>query len=167
MAGMLPILIAGLAALAVVVIAIGISMSGGGGVASRLERYASGRSDASGESESPESAVVAGLSRVMERQDLNTRLSVDLARADLKMKPAEFLLAWAATPFLFVTIAFVLGFLFTGSVKLAGSIATTEVITKLGLFYLHERAWDRFSWGRSAKPKSSAHTYPAVAEATA
>ena len=46
---------------------------------------------------------------------------------------------------------FVLGFLFTGSVKLAGSIASTEVITKLGLFYLHERAWNRLSWGR-AKP---------------
>jgi uncharacterized membrane protein len=62
---------------------------------------------------------------------------------------------------------FILGYFFTGSVKLAGSIATTEVITKLGLFYLHERAWDRFRWGRSAKQKSSAHTYPTVAEATA
>ncbi len=35
---------------------------------------------------------------------------------------------------------FILGYVFTGSVKVAGSIATTEVITKLGLFYLHERA---------------------------
>ena len=43
MQGMLPFLIAGLAALAVVVIAIGVAMSAGGGsVASRLERYASG-----------------------------------------------------------------------------------------------------------------------------
>ena len=112
MTGMLPFLIAGLAALAVVVIAFGISMSGGGAVASRLERYASSREEGvSGPAESP---VVAGLSRVIERQDLATRLSTDLARADLKMKPAEFLLAWAATPFAFVAAAFVIGFIFPG-----------------------------------------------------
>jgi tight adherence protein B len=115
MQGMLPFLIAGLAALAVVVIAIGIAMSAGGGaVASRLERYASGRDDSPTGAATNESAVVAGLSRVIERQDLNTRLATDLARADLKMKPAEFLLAWAATPFLFVAAAFVVGFIFPG-----------------------------------------------------
>ena len=111
---MLPLIIAGLAALAVVVIAIGISMSAGGGaVASRLERYASasGGGEESGERES---AVVAGLSRALERQDLATRLSVDLARADLKMRPAEFLLAWAGTPFAFVAVAYVAGFIFPG-----------------------------------------------------
>jgi tight adherence protein B len=115
MTGMLPFLIAGLAALAVIVIAIGIAMSAGGGsVASRLERYASGRGDSPSAEGAGESVVVAGLSRVIERQDLATRLSVDLARADLKMKPAEFLLAWAATPFLFVAMAFVVGFIFSG-----------------------------------------------------
>src|SRR5918994_1126139 len=114
MTGMLPFLIAGLAALAVVVIAIGIAMSSGGGaVATRLERYASGREDV-GDGNAPESVVVAGLSRVIERQDLATRLSIDLARADLKMKPAEFLLAWAATPFVFVAFAFLVGFIFPG-----------------------------------------------------
>jgi len=115
MTGMLPFLIAGLAALAVVVIAIGIAMSSGGGsVATRLERYASGRDDATGDGAGQESVVVAGLSRVIERQDLATRLSIDLARADLKMKPAEFLLAWAATPFLFVAFAYLVGFIFPG-----------------------------------------------------
>jgi tight adherence protein B len=115
MTGMLPFLIAGLAALAVVVIAIGIAMSSGGGsVASRLERYAAGRDDTTTGTPGNESVVVAGLARVIERQDLATRLSIDLARADLKMKPAEYLLAWAATPFLFVGVAFVIGFLFEG-----------------------------------------------------
>ncbi len=61
---------------------------------------------------------------------------------------------------------FVLGFLFTGSVKLAGSIASTEVVTKLGLFYLHERAWNRLSWGR-AKPDRARNISPVVAEAAA
>ena len=111
---MLPILIAGLAALAVVIIAAGIAMSGGGGtVASRLERYASGNTGEGAEVEKG-SAVVAGLSRVIERQDMETRIATDLARADLKMRPAEWLLAWAATPFVFVALAYVLGFIFPG-----------------------------------------------------
>jgi tight adherence protein B len=112
----LPFLVAGLAAAAILVIAIGIAMSGsGGGVAARLERYASARPESeTTEGGQQESAVVAGLSRVIERQDLATRLSTDLARGDLKMKPAEFLLAWAATPFVFVALAFLFGFVFDG-----------------------------------------------------
>ena len=44
-----PFVIAGLAALAVLIIAIGVAMSGGsGGVAARLERYASGREPSTG-----------------------------------------------------------------------------------------------------------------------
>jgi uncharacterized membrane protein len=42
---------------------------------------------------------------------------------------------------------FVLGWLVTGSVMFAGSIATLEVITKMALYYLHERAWARVLWG--------------------
>ena len=123
--GMLPILIAGLAALAVIVIAIGVSMSAsGGGMASRLERYASGRDESvSGGDGEQQSAVVAGITRAIENQDLATRLSTDLARADLKMKPAEFLLAWAATPFVFVAAAFVLGFIFPGFQNIAALVA--------------------------------------------
>ena len=127
---MLPIVIAGLAALAVVVIAIGISMSAGGGsVASRLERYASAGGGESGDGDR-ESMVVAGLSRVIERQDLATRLSTDLARADLKLKPAEFLILWALSPFAFVAIAFVLGFIFPGF----QNIVALVVFFLLGLY---------------------------------
>ncbi len=43
---------------------------------------------------------------------------------------------------------FVLSFFITGSFKFAGSIAATEVITKIILYYLHERAWSAISWGR-------------------
>jgi len=124
MTGMLPFLIAGLAALAVVVIAIGISMSAGGGsVASRLERYASGREGSTDADGGGESVVVAGLSRVIERQDLATRLSIDLARADLKMKPAEFLIAWAATPFAFVAAAFIVSLILPGFRNIVALVA--------------------------------------------
>ena len=42
---------------------------------------------------------------------------------------------------------FLLSWLFTSSVKAAGAIATTEVITKMFLYYFHERAWSSIKWG--------------------
>ncbi len=115
--GIAPILIAAIAAAAIVLIAVGIAMTGGGGgVSARLERYASGKGDDGGEGPdgSSESAVVAGLSRVIEKQDFTTRLAVDLARADLKMRPAEFLIIWGLTPVFFVILATAFGFFFPG-----------------------------------------------------
>ena len=111
---MLPLLIAGLAAAAVLLIAVGISMSGGsGGVASRLERYArSGGDTAEGVEGDQDSAVIAGLSRVIERQGATERLATDIARADLKLRPAEFVALWIATPFVFVAASFIIGFIF-------------------------------------------------------
>jgi tight adherence protein B len=112
--GMLPFLIAGLAGGSVLVIAVGIAMSGGsGGVASRLERYAraQGIDTTPGEKESP---VLAGLNRVIEGQDLATRLSTEIARADLKLRPAEFLFAWIASPFVFAFAAYAVGFVLPG-----------------------------------------------------
>jgi uncharacterized membrane protein len=42
---------------------------------------------------------------------------------------------------------FVISFIITGRVTLAGSIAGTELLTKILLYYLHERVWSRISWG--------------------
>jgi tight adherence protein B len=116
MTGMLPFIIAGIAALAIIVIAVGIAMTGGGGgMSARLERYAAGREPTAPSPEDEnQSAVVASLSRAIEGQDLATRMATDLARADLKMKPAEFILFWAMTPIFFVAAAFLLGFIFPG-----------------------------------------------------
>ena len=44
---------------------------------------------------------------------------------------------------------FLLSWLFTGSPKAAGAIASTEVITKIVLYYAHERAWSSITWGMS------------------
>lgn len=46
---------------------------------------------------------------------------------------------------------FLLSLLFTHSAKAAGAIASTEVITKLLLYYIHERAWAHIHWGTKAK----------------
>ena len=42
---------------------------------------------------------------------------------------------------------FLLGWLVTGNMVFAGSIASLEVLTKMLLYYLHERAWARVLWG--------------------
>ena len=137
MEGMLPFLIAAVAAGAVLLIAIGVAMSGGsGGVASRLERYASGRDAESEGSDGRESVVTAGLNRVIERQGLATRLSTELARADLKLRPAEFVAAWIASPFVFAAVAFVLG-------TALGNGALSSPIT-LAVFFLIGAFFPRF-----------------------
>lgn len=41
----------------------------------------------------------------------------------------------------------VLGFVFTGNLATAVSIAGFEVITKLVLYFFHERTWARIRWG--------------------
>ena len=43
---------------------------------------------------------------------------------------------------------FLISWLITGELALAGGIAATEVVTKIVLYWLHERAWNRVSWGR-------------------
>ncbi len=143
--GLLPFLIAGLAAAAVVLIAVGISMTGGSGsVGSRLERYASSQPTDGGDGGTDrESAVVAGLSRVMERQDRGARLAVELARADLKLRPAEFVLAWVASPFLFMAVTFALSIVFPA----LGNPIALAVAAAIGAyfprFYLKRRQGKR------------------------
>jgi uncharacterized membrane protein len=43
---------------------------------------------------------------------------------------------------------FIIGWLITGNSKVAGSIALTEIVTKIALYYFHERAWALVPWGR-------------------
>lgn len=42
-----------------------------------------------------------------------------------------------------------LSYLFTGNVLIAGSIASTETVTKTVLYYLHERGWALIPLGRA------------------
>jgi uncharacterized membrane protein len=43
---------------------------------------------------------------------------------------------------------FVISLFITGKFGLAGAIASVEVITKIILYYLHERAWAIIPWGK-------------------
>jgi tight adherence protein B len=106
--------VAAVAAAAIFLIAIGIATSGNGsGVSARLERYASARESGKSSSEGggglaellEKSVALAQLNRVVEARDFGANLARDIARADLKLKPSEFLMIWAGSifgvPFLF------------------------------------------------------------------
>lgn len=45
---------------------------------------------------------------------------------------------------------FVISWIITGNPVIAGTISAIEVVTKIALYYLHERVWLKISWGRRA-----------------
>jgi uncharacterized membrane protein len=53
---------------------------------------------------------------------------------------------------------FVISFFVTGSFVFAGSIASVETVTKVFLFYFHERLWALAPWGRADKVAKAAVT---------
>ena len=58
---------------------------------------------------------------------------------------------------------FVISWVITGHVGLASGIAATEVMTKIVLFYLHERAWNLVRWGRATGAEPAVRTMPSAA----
>jgi sulfate adenylyltransferase large subunit len=53
--------------------------------------------------------------------------------------------SWRATGSL---DTFVVAFVITGSPKIAGSVAVTEILTKIVIYYCHERVWAWVPWGK-------------------
>jgi tight adherence protein B len=127
------IAIAGVAALAILLIAAGIATSGGGsGISARLERYAAGRETKPASSGQggladllQQSAAMAQFNRVVEQRDFGANLSREIARADLKLKVSEFLGIWAASvvgvPIIFVVLSLGLPALRSPIALLAGA----------------------------------------------
>jgi len=54
------------------------------------------------------------------------------------------------------TDTFLISWIITGAISLAGAIAGIEVVTKIVLYYAHERGWNKIGWGRH---KREHHTY--------
>lgn len=115
------ILVAAVAALAILLIALGIATSGRGtDITARLERYASDRKDAGkpASGQGPisdliaQSSAIAALNRVVEQRDFGANLSRELARADLKLKVSEYLFIWAAAIVGVPVGMFIFGFFF-------------------------------------------------------
>jgi tight adherence protein B len=101
------LVVAGITALAILLIAFGLASSGGGsGISARLERYAAGKPDKIKSTSTGQGAIsdliaqsqaLASLNKVVEQRDFGANLQRDLARADLKLKPSEFLLIWGGS----------------------------------------------------------------------
>ncbi|HVA87366.1 MAG TPA: type II secretion system F family protein [Candidatus Saccharimonadales bacterium] len=97
--------LAAVAAIAVLMVAIGLSGSGGSSVAERLERYASNRSAEDKKKEGApslsdmlqNSAALATLNKGLEERDFGANLARDIARADLRLKVSEYLAIWAGS----------------------------------------------------------------------
>src|SRR5262245_386995 len=98
------LVVAAIAALAIIVIAVGVAGSGSGsGISDRLQRYASTPKPQQSKSEGSkgpisdllaQSEALAQLNKVVEQRDFGANLARDLARADLRLKPSEFLAIW-------------------------------------------------------------------------
>ena len=111
--------VAGIAALAIILIAFGIASSGSSGISDRLERYASGRGEggkATAQSQGPitdliqQSQALANLNKVVEGRDFGANLARELARADLRLKPSEYLFIWLGSIVGVPVLLFILGF---------------------------------------------------------
>jgi uncharacterized membrane protein len=47
----------------------------------------------------------------------------------------------------------VVSYIVTGKITLALSIGFVELFTKIGLYYFHERAWNRIDFGKEKRGK--------------
>ena len=115
----LTIVVAAVAALAILLIAVGIASSGGGtGVSARLERYASGKDETKKDEAGSgslgdlisQSATLSQLNKAVEGRDFGANLSRELARADLKLKVSEYLVIWAGAIVGVPVLMFLAGF---------------------------------------------------------
>jgi len=111
--------VAGVAALAILLIAVGIASSGSSGISDRLERYASGRPEggrAATTGQGPisdliaQSQALANLNKVVEGRDFGANLARELARADLRLKPSEYLFIWVGSTLGVPVAMFILSF---------------------------------------------------------
>ena len=46
----------------------------------------------------------------------------------------------------------IISYFITGNLIMAASIGSIEVVTKMILYYFHERAWNKISLGREKEP---------------
>lgn len=112
------LVIAALAAVSIILIALGIAMAGSGGVTlERLERYASttkateGGPGQGGVAELiAKSAALASLNKAVEKRDFGANLLRDLGAADLKLKPSEYIGIWIGSTIGLPVVMFLIGF---------------------------------------------------------
>ena len=48
----------------------------------------------------------------------------------------------------------IISYFITGNLVMAASIGSIEVVTKMALYYFHERAWNKLSFGKVKPPET-------------
>ena len=56
-------------------------------------------------------------------------------------------------------ITALLAYLVTGNLEIAAKIGALDVVIKLAAYFLHERLWNRISYGKRAEPDFDAPNY--------
>jgi tight adherence protein B len=121
----------------VMLVFLGLSSSGqSGGISARLERYAAGKTETTAAPTAQgsgglsnalaQSVALARLNRVVEQRDFGANLARDIARADLKLRPSEYMVIWGGSivgvPFVFLMLSVVLQPLGTGIALVIGAV---------------------------------------------
>lgn len=44
-------------------------------------------------------------------------------------------------------------YMFSGDMKVSAGVGALDVVTKIGLYWLHERVWNNISFGRQKPPE--------------
>ncbi len=114
------IIIAVALGLGIMLVFIGLATSGrGSGISARLERYTAGKQEpvaptaqsSAGLSDVlAQSVAITRLNKIVEQRDFGANLARDIARADLKLRPGEFIAIWVgstlAVPLIFLLVGF-------------------------------------------------------------
>jgi tight adherence protein B len=134
---MFAIVIGVLVFMGVMLVFLGLASSGqSGGISARLERYAAGKTETTAAPAAQgsgglsnalaQSVALARLNRVVEQRDFGANLARDIARADLKLRPSEYMVIWGGSivgvPFIFLMLSVVLAPLGTGIALVIGAV---------------------------------------------
>jgi sulfate adenylyltransferase subunit 1 (EFTu-like GTPase family) len=132
-----------------------------------VDRYADSKDTGSFILIDPESFDTIGMGLVQDTPSAPDRMSglrhwwpyakgkIAASRLSVRGKDSHFrsiakAVSWRATGSI---DTFIIALFITGSSLFAGSIAVTEILTKIMLYYAHERAWSFIPWGRPSSPK--------------
>lgn len=54
--------------------------------------------------------------------------------------------------FIATSTTMTVAYLLTGDMEIVLATGAIDVVAKLAFYYIHERAWGRFAWGRAVVP---------------
>jgi tight adherence protein B len=139
----------------IMLIFIGLATSGrGSGISARLERYTAGKPEPTTTTVQPgvgigdvlsQSVALTRLNKIVEQRDFGANLARDIARADLKLKPGEFIAMWVGSTLLVPLIFVIFGLFFAALSSPPGLLGGAALGAFLPRFWLNRRKASRLS----------------------